>query len=205
LSRTLALGGVLLVVWPRVSTGLEDDLTLRELAGRYTSSENGGCTLRLEARGTVTDGSFTLICRDLWDEGQARLPSRSSTLLLLLPFRRTGSAWQVSYAAQERERPGAPPPVIIKDPTRPLIRQPRANPGLQPRLLHVVSWGSRVYLVRAETRAEFCLEVKERVEPRRVPEGTAFLRVGDHAKPVPPPEPGQCEAWVGYGGEGRSR
>jgi hypothetical protein len=56
--------------------------------------------------------------------------------------------------------------------------------------LKPTAWGGRLYLINDV--AEFCREVAKGLEPRTVPEGTSWLRRGDHLKRVKRGVPRVC-------------
>jgi hypothetical protein len=160
--------------------------TLAQLAGRYFSSENGGCTLLLKAR-----AEFDLTCRSgPTERGEVLVSTGPLALVILLPFHDTAARVGPQVATHQGPPRGAWPP-RLRDPTPPLTRQPRLTDDHM--VLHVVEWGSRVYLVRLGARGDFCDAVATGLEPRAVAEGAAFLRVGDHAKPAGDGHPKLCD------------
>lgn len=72
---------------------------------------------------------------------------------------------------------------LSHDPTQPLIAGDPSDTATL--LLQPVRWGSRVYLIAAGDRQQFCLAAALGMEPRIVARGPYFLRLGDHSRAVP--------------------
>jgi hypothetical protein len=86
--------------------------------------------------------------------------------------------------------PTPKPPWLARDPTAALVKLPNAQGCL---LLRPVQWGDRLYLLPHGDLAMFCKAVDEGSEPRSIPTGPFFLRVGDHRKSGPAQPPPGCQ------------
>lgn len=183
----------LLLIALAVPPDADDPLVLAELAGSYTSTAFGQCTLTLDSAGTAA-----LRCRNHESQtGSAHpvhfkrqpgvLTQPAPAIMLIFP-----GDHAISSGTYLPPLSGTPPPAwppSVDDPTAPLIRSQPPHTLLLLRPLH---WGSRLYLLRHQHLRDFCSAVRQGVEPRHAAEGPEFLRVGDHDKPVGDMPPELC-------------
>jgi hypothetical protein len=177
----------------RVDAG---EALLQRIDGVYISAEMSGWLLKLQA-----DGSVVLSLEDFQLRSKAVV--QGSTVGLQLPrpllteppfpppIEEPWPWWGVVPRSQPRSTGNRWPP-SLEDPTAPVVMPlpPTVAEEPPPTWLTPVDWDGRRYLVR-DVKA-FCGDILKGLEPRTVAEGTAWLRQGDHLKPVKHRAPRAC-------------
>ena len=161
----------------------DEHLLGKGLQGTYSSSMLGDCNL------VIRGDDARLVCngRPLGAGFAVRFATEIAVLVRISPERLPASTWLRSLPIPSPRRrssgQASPWPPSLEDPTAPLVSSAPDSPD-SPLWLHPVKWGPRLYLVPAERLPAFCASPKQLKEPRAIPSGELFLRLGDHRKAV---------------------
>ena len=156
-----------------------------DLEGTYSSSMLGGCNLVIRG----SDAQLACKGRPLATGFTVRLATGLAVLVPTSPPRVGASAVLPMPPRPRIHVPLWPP--SLEDPTVPLVSSDPATPDSLV-WFYPVQWGPRLYLVREERLKLFCGSPRQLKEPRTVPSGEEFLRIGDHKKSVPRESAPQC-------------